>query len=57
MMVPQLEKYDLEHSRMTLDFDLMRRILIDEWKFHGLDKPLTELKNEFSGGKQLGLFG
>ena len=57
MEVPDLVSYDLEYSNLSLDFTHIQKLLVDEWKFPRLEKSIKELKNELSGGKQLGLFG
>ncbi len=57
MEVPDLVWYDLEHANISLDFTHVHKVLVNEWKFSRLEKSIKELKNEISGGKQLGLFG
>lgn len=57
MDVPDIVWYDLEQAHISLDFDHLQRVLVDEWKFTRLEKSIKELKKEISGGKQLGLFG
>lgn len=57
MDVPSAWGYDHTEASLELDFDHLKKILVEEWKFTGLQKVLKELKNEIQGGTQLGLFG
>ena len=41
----------------TYDFDMMKRILVEEYAFHSLEKIIDELKKQRQGGEQLSLFG
>ncbi len=57
MEVPSCVNLDREQFTFNPDFDLMIKVLIDDWNFPKLQKAITELKNEYKWGTQLGLFG
>lgn len=57
MDVPDLDCYNLESTKMKLDFSHIQSVLIEERKFDRLSKSIKELKKEVDGGVQLGLFG
>ena len=57
MDVPDLETYDLQSARVTLDFWHIQSTLVDKRKFAKLEKSIKELKKNIDGGVQLGLFG
>jgi DNA polymerase I len=57
MDVPELEEFDFMSTRLSLDFTLLREVLVQEWRFSGLEKTIKELKSKIDGGVQLGLFG
>ncbi len=47
----------LERLHCTFDFDNIKRILVDEYHFHSLEKIIDELKKQRQSGEQLSLFG
>ncbi len=47
----------LERRHCAYDFDMMKRILVEEYAFHSLEKIIDELKKQRQGGEQLSLFG
>lgn len=57
MEVPSCKSFDISSSQLSLDFDLLSRVLIDDRQFPKLAKSIQELKNTYAGGTQLGLFG
>lgn len=57
MDVPDLAWVDIKEYNISYDFEVFHSVLLDEWRFAGLEKSIKELKNAVDGGTQLWLFG
>ena len=57
MTVPGYEELDMNLWKCDPDFDHMKKVLVDGFQFHSLDKLIDEIKKQWQGGEQLSLFG
>ena len=57
MTVPGYDALDVEQWKCEPDFDHMKKILVDGFEFHSLEKVIDEVKKQWQGGEQLSLFG
>lgn len=57
MTVPGYESLDPQKRKCEPDFDHMKKILIDGFSFHSLEKIIDEVKKQRQWGEQLSLFG
>lgn len=55
--VPDLDKITLDHYKLQVDFDLYKRVLVEQHGFHSIQKLIDDLKNIRTKPQQTSLFG
>lgn len=55
-VVPDTELWNLEDLKFEIDFEIYKKILVQEQNFTGMDKVITDLKNKYHMPQQSSLF-
>lgn len=56
MEVPDLKNQSLDKFKLQINFSHWEHILLQKWKFKGLQKTFDELRKKQTQPQQLGLF-
>lgn len=56
IQIPELTGHDLEHTKVEIDFEKWKKILILKRGFNGFHKFFIEREKKYHGPQQLGLF-
>gem|GEM_PF-5187911 len=55
--VPEMNHLDIATTRLSLDFDVIRYVLIDCYHFDSLEKLIADVEQKFQKPVMQGLFG
>lgn len=54
--IPNIDAVNLRQYALTLDFETLKKILVQRYGFHSFEKVIDEMKKKIETPVQMGLF-